>query len=1151
MNRLVRIFLLLFALVSSLRAAGQTSYSIETSNNTSACPVSGAQNGCTSNFGGLTDHYRVNDASHPFDPTKSPGPATTPPASNTQTQTTVAPASNISLIPFNTLLYPGFSGNITTKIVCHLVPWFGATNHINIGMNMKNTVAEQAQNAIARGCNYVGIDWFGPNRFEDSVTALWLTQLDSLCQQNGGVCPLQMAIMEDISTGTGATINGFENDLKNTIFPNYMTGHPSYWTMTVAGCTDRPLLLSFGWLTSVLSTDSEWGMVKTFIHSSTGLNKQCTGEPLLLAEGQAGIAAFTNLDGAFNWIGPDPYWSATTSLPDGCSTCDVADSSGHTPGSVTSIGLSGTVQYNPHLLAGSGSFAVDSWYNNALANPSTRVLIGSAYAGFDDTNADWGWAPAHINGRKIAQQCGRVWLNSWKRLTAAGFSASNQIGFVGIPTWNDYEEGTAIETGIDNCVNDSALTLTLNGSTLSWEISFTDATFGTSETIHHFTLFDGADSQGNSMAVHTDNISLQQANCQPVAQSNSISCSIDVNTLGTWSVGTHFLFVKAVGQPSIKNHLSTRPGPAYGVTSSSLTPPSQNFGSAAVGQIGATQSFTFQNTGSAALQVNSVTIAGDFSSRDGSAAACQRILAGGESCTINATFVPTQAGSRTGSLTVNSTSTASPNVATLTGTGATGTAGATLSPTSLAFGNQIVGTTASPQAVTLTNSGTVQLSVGSIAATGDFAAISNNCPAVLSANTSCTINVNFTPTVMGSRSGLLTVTDNAASSPQQVSLSGTGTPGLRFVPVSECRIADTRNPNGPFGGPFLTAGASARAFNIPSSACNIPAEAQAYSLNVTVVPHAQPVGFLTLFPCGQAQPATSTLNSVDGRVKAAAAIVGAGTAGGVCAFATGDTDLILDINGYFVPASNTTALAYYPVTPCRLVDTRGAAGPLSGPSLVANAARTFPLVSGACQLPATAQAYSLNFTAIPPGALGFVTAWPAGQAQPPVSTLNAPTGVTTANAAIVPAGTNGAISVFASNNTDLVIDVNGYFAAPGVGGLSLFTLPPCRVLDTRNPAGSPPFSGTLTINVGVSSCGAPSSAQAYVLNATVVPSGPLGFLTLWPADGSPQPATSTLNAPDGVVTSNMAIVPTNNGSIKAFASSTTHLVVDIFGYFAE
>jgi hypothetical protein len=266
-------------------------------------------------------------------------------------------------------------------------------------------------------------------------------------------------------------------------------------------------------------------------------------------------------------------------------------------------------------------------------------------------------------------------------------------------------------------------------------------------------------------------------------------------------------------------------------------------------------------------------------------------------------------------------------------------------------------------------------------------------------------------------------------------------------------------------------------------------------------------------------------------------------------FATNDTDVVIDIDGYFDPATNTSALAFYPVTPCRMVDTRLANGPLGGPSMVGNAVRTFPLLSAPCNVPATAQAYSLNFTSVPQGHLGFLTTWPAGQTQPSVSTLNANTGTVTANAAIVPAGTHGDVSVYVTNNSDLVIDVNGYFAPITTGGLSLYNVAPCRVIDTRNPAGTPPFNGSLDVNVGLSDCGVFTGAQAFVLNATVVPPSPLGFLTLWP-QGATKPFVSTLNASDGAVTSNMAIVPTTNLSVSAFGSNATHLVLDISGYFA-
>ena len=82
-----------------------------------------------------------------------------------------------------------------------------------------------------------------------------------------------------------------------------------------------------------------------------------------------------------------------------------------------------------------------------------------------------------------------------------------------------------------------------------------------------------------------------------------------------------------------------------------------------------------------------------------------------------------------------------------------------------------------------------------------------------------------------------------------------------------------------------------------------------------------------------------------------------------------------------------------------------------------------------------------------------------------------------------------------------------------------------------------------------SNCAISPSAQAYVFNATVVPSPILGYLTLW-AFGKPQPVVSTLNAPDGSITSNMAIVPEFNGKINAFASGTTQLILDISSYFA-
>ena len=372
---------------------------------------------------------------------------------------------------------------------------------------------------------------------------------------------------------------------------------------------------------------------------------------------------------------------------------------------------------------------------------------------------------------------------------------------------------------------------------------------------------------------------------------------------------------------------------------------------------------------------------------------------------------------------------------------------------------------------------------------------------------------------------------------------------VQFIAATPCRVVDTRNPNGPFGGPAIQ-GNTSRSFVIPQNPnCNIPSSA-AYSLNVTVVPHG-PLGYLTIWPTGQNQPVVSTMNSPDGRIKANAAIVPAGSQGAVSVYVTDTTDVILDIDGYFATPGQDT-YEFYPLMPCRVVDTRGPNGHLGGPFLHAQMERDFPVLESPCLVGLNQPlAYSFNFTVVPHPAgqpLGYLTVWPEGQPQPLVSTLNNSTATLVANAAIVPAGTGGAIATYASDNTDLVIDINGYFAAPTQNGLSLYPVTPCRAYDSRNNNGQP-FRGERTVNIVGSTCAPSVNAQAYVLNATVVPSGSLGYLTLWP-DGENQPVVSTLNATDGLITSNMAIVPNMDGSIDAYASDLTQLILDISGYFA-
>jgi len=160
----------------------------------------------------------------------------------------------------------------------------------------------------------------------------------------------------------------------------------------------------------------------------------------------------------------------------------------------------------------------------------------------------------------------------------------------------------------------------------------------------------------------------------------------------------------------------------------------------------------------------------------------------GSSCTINVTFSPTQTGTRTGTLTITDNTggvTGSVQTVSLTGTGANPEA--TLSKTSLSFGDQAVDTTSAIKKVTLTSSGTTSLMNISVTITGpnaaDFAQ-PITCAGTLNAGKKCSISVTFTPTLLAAESATLQVSDNAVNSPQTVALTGTGEAQAALTPAS-------------------------------------------------------------------------------------------------------------------------------------------------------------------------------------------------------------------------------------------------------------------------------------------------------------------------------------------------------------------------------
>jgi len=180
----------------------------------------------------------------------------------------------------------------------------------------------------------------------------------------------------------------------------------------------------------------------------------------------------------------------------------------------------------------------------------------------------------------------------------------------------------------------------------------------------------------------------------------------------------------------------------------------------------ATQKVTLTNSGSSALTINRITTVGTNYSEENT---CGKSVAAGGSCTITVAFIPSLTGLTYGNLVVNDSDPASPQTVLLQGIGtAVG-----LKPTSLNFGNQVVGTTSASQAVNLFNTGNTTLTFASIVASANYAE-TDDCLGGVVGGGQCTIHVTFAPSTTGRLSGTVTIVDSDGTSPQTVNLTGTG-----------------------------------------------------------------------------------------------------------------------------------------------------------------------------------------------------------------------------------------------------------------------------------------------------------------------------------------------------------------------------------------
>ena len=319
-------------------------------------------------------------------------------------------------------------------------------------------------------------------------------------------------------------------------------------------------------------------------------------------------------------------------------------------------------------------------------------------------------------------------------------------------TWNQQAELTSSD-GVAG--DEFGISVALSGSTMLMGAPY--HTFGTNDVPGAAYVFGNNNGTWSQQAELTssDGVAFDQFGYS-VALSGSTAVGGSPNHPaqgGTaYGPGAAYVFQSVANQPAV-----------------TLFPASLNFGDVVLNKASAPQNVMAKNTGGATLDIANITISGDFAI---SANTCGATLAAGASCSVSVIFTPKALGARTGTLTFTDNAANSPQTVGLSGTGVK-VPPASLTPPSAKYPKEKVGTTSKPKTFTLTNKQKVTLTGIAISTTGDFAVSETTCGTTLAAKGKCTIEVTFTPTETGTRTGQLSVSDSAENSPQTSSLTGT------------------------------------------------------------------------------------------------------------------------------------------------------------------------------------------------------------------------------------------------------------------------------------------------------------------------------------------------------------------------------------------
>jgi hypothetical protein len=369
-------------------------------------------------------------------------------------------AANISKMPIRSLLYPGS----TTRIYAHFMPWFGGSNHMNVGYRSDDPaqVKRQVTDMISRGISGVIIDWYGPNNARENNTTIHMMRE---AETRSG---FEFAVMEDVGALRSCAGTAGCDVTQRIIDDLNYAANTFYGSKAYMRRDGRPVVFFFG----VDAYPLDWNRVRA----------GAIGNPLFVFRNSSAYThAQTN--GGFSWVG-----------------------------------ISSTDPNNP------GAGYLGGFYSTALKYPAQKTF-GSAYPGFNDSLAAWAPTPPRI----VNRNCGATWLAT---MAEAGkwYSTANQLQEFQLVTWNDYEEGTELESGIDNCVRISAA---VNGKQLSWSVT------GDPATIDHFVVF----------------ISLDGENLMVLTNLNAAQRALDLGSFNL-SPGSYTLYAQAYAKATMRNQMS-------------------------------------------------------------------------------------------------------------------------------------------------------------------------------------------------------------------------------------------------------------------------------------------------------------------------------------------------------------------------------------------------------------------------------------------------------------------------------------------------------------------------------------------------------------------------------------------------------------------